>query len=101
MKAWYLDIKNDPDQGAFVVFANTRNEARGMADSKDLMYDSWIDISATRFRSMDDKEHLDDAHLTLELWRNHGWRWWDIEYPEPEETTDAEFLKWYDGVYGR
>lgn len=95
MKAWYLEIRNDPDQGAFVVFANTRNEARSQADSNDLMYDSWIDISATRFKAMDDKENLDKAHLTLDLWRNHGWRWWDIEYPYPEDTTDEQFLKWY------
>lgn len=96
MKAWTVEITDDPDQGMFVVFANTRNEARAQASSHDLMYDSWIQVHAKRMRSMDDKEHLDDAHLTLDLWRNHGWRWWDIEYPDQDEATDAEFLKWYE-----
>lgn len=97
MKAWRVEISNDPDQGTLVVFANTRNEAKSMTG--DLMYDSWIDISATRFKEMDGKEHLDKAHLTLELWREHGWRWWDIEYPDPDEATDDEFLEWYRGIY--
>lgn len=101
MKAWYLDIKDDPDQGAFVVFADTRNEARKQADQHDLMYDSWLDIQATRFKSMDNKEDLDDAHLILELWRDHGWRWWDIEYPDQDEATDEEFLKWYKENFDR
>lgn len=100
MKAWYLDIKDDPDQGAFIVFANTRNEARKQADTKDLMYESWIDVQARRYKSMDDKENLDKAHLTLELWREHGWRWWDIEYPNPDEATDEEFLKRYKDNWG-
>lgn len=95
MKAWTVEIKDDPDQGQAVVFCNTRNEARARADSHDLMYDSWLDIEARRFKQMDGKEHLDQAHLTLELWRNHGWRWWDVKYPDPDEATDAEFLKWY------
>lgn len=101
MKAWYLDIKDDPDQGAFVVFADTRNEARKQADQHDLMYDSWLDIQATRFKGMDNKEDLDDAHLILELWRDHGWRWWDIEYPDQDEATDEEFLKWYKENFDR
>lgn len=29
MKAWRVEITDDPDQGTLVVFANTRNEARG------------------------------------------------------------------------
>lgn len=93
MKAWRVEIRDDPDQGTLVVFADTRNEARSMTG--DLMFDRWIDISATRFPQMDGKESLDKAHLTLELWRDHGWRWWDIEYPDQDEATDEEFLQWY------
>ena len=100
MKAWYLEIK-DSDEGSYVVFANTRNEARAQADSKDLFYDSWIEITARRFKAMDDKEHLDDAHLALDLWRNHGWRYLDLDTPEAEDTTDEEFLKWYEENLGR
>ena len=94
MKAWYLDIKDDPDQGAFVVFANTRNEARAQADSNDLFYERWIDIQAVRYKKYDGMEKLDAAHLALEQWKN-GWRWFDIDYPDPDTATDEEFLKWY------
>jgi hypothetical protein len=100
MKAWYVEIRDDPDQGAFVAFADTRNQARAQADRHDLMYESWIDISATRFKAMDGKEHLDKAHLTLELWRDHCWRWWDISYPDQDEATDEEFLDWYERTFG-
>lgn len=99
MKAWTVEIRDDPDQGMFVVFADTRNEARAKASSHDLMYDSWIDVTARRFKQMDDKEHLDRAHLLLELWRDHGWRWWDIEYPDQDEATDEEFIKWYEETF--
>lgn len=99
MKAWRLEITDDPDQGTLVVFADSRDQAR--SQTGDLMYDRWIDISATRFKAMDDKEHLTKAQLTLELWRDHGWRWWDIDYPDPDKATDKEFLDWYEGVYGR
>ncbi len=99
MKAWLVDIKDDPDQGQFVVFAETRNQARGMASSHDLIYDTWLDVQAVRFKAMDDKEHLDEAHLLLDLWRNHGWRWWDFDYPDQDEATDEEFLKWYEETF--
>jgi hypothetical protein len=97
MKAWRVEITDDPDQGTLVVFANTRNEARSMTG--DLQYERWIDISATRFKEMDGKEALDQPHLILELWRDYGWRWWDIEYPDPDESTDEDFLKWYDETF--
>lgn len=99
MKAWCVEIRDDPDEGQVVVFADTRNEARAKASSHDLMYDSWIDVTATRFRAMDDKERLDQAHLMLELWRDHGWRWWDFNYPDQDEATDEEFLKWYEETF--
>jgi len=96
MKAWTLSIKDDPDQGTFVVFADTREEARSYADSNDLIYDRWVDIEALRFYDMDDKEHLDKAHLLLELWRDHGWRFVDeLGEPDADEATDEEFLEWY------
>lgn len=98
MKAWRLEVSNDPDQGTLVVFANTRDEAR--SQSGDLMYDRWVDLSATRFKQMDDKESLSHEELTLELWRDYGWRWLDMDYPDPDEATDEEFLEWYRGIYG-
>lgn len=99
MKAWYLDIKDDPDQGAFVVFANTRNEARMQAASHDLIYDRWIDVQARRYRSCDGLEKLDKPNLMLKLWREDGWRWWDIEYPDPDTTGSQEFLDWYERTF--
>lgn len=98
MKAWYLDINGDPDQGAFIVFANTRNEARAKADNCDLFYDRWIDIQAVRAKSYDGMEKLDDAHLALEQWKS-GWRWFDIDYPDPDTATDEDFIKWYEETF--
>jgi hypothetical protein len=95
MKAWYLDIQEDPDQGAYIVFANTRNEARKQADSNDLMYDSWLDIHAVRARQYDGMEKAKDSELALKQWQS-GWRWFDLyDMPDEGEATDAEFLKWW------
>lgn len=93
MKAWYLSIK-DGEDGMFVVFANTRNEARGQADSKYLMYDTWLDIMARRAPKFDGLEKLSGSELALRLWRD-GWQWLDHATPEPEKTTDAEFMEWF------
>jgi len=100
MKAWYLDIKDDPDQGAEIVFANTRNEARKQVYSTDLMWDSWLDVQAVRWRSCDGLEKLDKANLTMKLWREDGWRWWDIDYPDPDTASSQEFLDWYAKTFG-
>ena len=97
MKAWYLEIK-DGDDGRYVVFADTRNDARAQADSNDMMYDRWIDIQATRAPQWDGKENLPKRELDKELWRD-GWTWLDFATPYPEETTDEQFYKWYDSVF--
>lgn len=94
-KAWYLDIKDDPDQGAFIVFADTRNEARGQAGQNDLIYDRWIDVQARRAKQYDGMENLSDVELALHQWHD-GWRWFDFNYPDPDEATDEEFIKWYE-----
>lgn len=98
MKAWYLSIK-DGDDGRFLVFANTRNDARSQADSKDLMYDRWIDIEAHRAPRFDGLEKQSQRELDKVLWRD-GWEWLDYSCPSPEETTDEEFYKWYDATLG-
>jgi hypothetical protein len=95
MKAWYLDINNDPDQGAFIVFANTRNQARGMASSNDLMYDSWLDVQAIRAKQYDDLWDSKRSELALRQWKN-GWRWFDVyDMPNDGVATDEEFLEWW------
>ena len=100
MKAWYLENRNDPDQGSFVVFAETRNKARALADSYDLMYDSWLDISATRAKRYDDKADLSEEELHLALWHD-GWRWFDhYDMPDEETASDADFINWHRASFG-
>lgn len=95
MKAYYLSIRGDEDQGHFLVFAKTVNEARKQADSNDLQYDRWIDVQAHRAKRWDDKENLPEHDLAKEQWRE-GWRWIDrYDLPDPDEATDEEFYKWY------
>lgn len=98
MKAWYLSVK-DGDDGHFVVFADNRNAARNQADSKDLVYDRWIDIQAHRARKWDGLEKLSDAELNNRLWRD-GWQWLEYAAPDPDETTDEDFYKWYESIFG-
>lgn len=98
MKAWLLENRNDPDQGGWIVFANTRNEARKQADRNDMMYDSWLDVTARRAKNYDDMEKLSAAELALQTWRD-GWRWFDYEAPDPDTTTDKEFLEWYTDTF--
>ena len=100
MKAWYLELDNDPDQGMFVVFSNTRNGARNQADSNDLIYDRWIDIRATRAKRYDDMEHLSEEELHLKLWHD-GWRWFDrYDMPDEETASDADFINWHRAAFG-
>ena len=100
MKAWYLENSEDPDQGTFVVFANTRNEARAQADSEDLMYDRWIDLRATRAKRYDGLERMPARELALKQW-HEGWRWFDhYNMPDVDEDTDEAFLAWYDNAFG-
>lgn len=99
MKAWYLSVKDDDDQGRFIVFAESRNGARNKADSNDLMYDRWIDIQAHRAPKYDGLENLTKRELDLVLWRD-GWEWLEFRCPEPSETTDEIFYEWYDATFG-
>lgn len=98
MKAWRLEITTDPDQGNLIVFANTRDEAR--SKTGDLMYDRWVDISATRFKQLDDMEHLSQRDLDFILWKEHGWRWYELDSPYEDEVSDEEFREWYDKAFG-
>ncbi len=101
MKAYYLSIQDDPDQGTFVVFADTRNQARSQADGHDLFYDSWLDIHAVRAKKYDDLENLSEAELHLKLWHD-GWRWYDIDdMPDVDEATDQDFLDWHKRTFNR
>ena len=97
MKAWRLENTEDPDQGNLIVFADTRNEAKKR--SGDLMYDNWIDLRATRFPGLDDKENLTQQALDLTLWRDYGWHWYEVGSPSQDEATDEEFLSWWSATF--
>lgn len=95
MKAYYIDIKDDPDQGANIVFSTTVREARKYTG--DLQYDSWIDVQCRRYPQFDNMEKLTKRELALEQWKQ-GW-WFDSDEPmfdDYKENTDADFLAWYD-----
>ena len=103
MKAYSLSIAGDDDAGNAIVFANTVKEAKKQVFQHESLADAlggeWIYLRARRAKEYDGMENLDDAHLALKQWHN-GWRWFDIDYPDPDEATDAEFLKWYKEIYG-
>lgn len=103
MKAYYLSIKDEDDAGAAIVFADTARDAKKQVYSHDMLVEAleggWIALQAHRAKSYDGMENLDEAHLALKQWHD-GWRWFDIGYPDPDEATDAEFIKWYEDNFG-
>ena len=94
MKAYYLSIHNDDDQGQAIVFADSIKEAKRLIYNTGLDYDSYIDIRAKRQPAYDNLEHLNGMELANLQWKD-GWIWFDYETPSPEDTTDEEFYKWY------
>ena len=99
MKAYYIDIKDDPDQGAHVVWDTTVRNARKRVDESDLYYESWLDVQCRRYPVFDGMEKLTKRELALEQWHN-GW-WFDSDEPSDDgEHTDEEFLAWYDKRHG-
>lgn len=98
MKAYRLS--GGDDEGIYeIVFANTAREAKKLIDSTDLYYERWIDIEVRRYPAFDGMENLSKREFAKETWR-YGWTWYDLATPEPEETTDEEFYKWYDENFG-
>lgn len=99
MKAYYVSIRDDDDQGGFTVFANTVQEARKKVPG-DLVYERWIDVQAHRSKQFDGMENLSKAELAKEQWRD-GWIWeYYTNAPDCEEATDEEFYKWYESIWG-
>lgn len=102
LKAYALSVKDEEDAGEMIVFANTANEARKQAygtDLSDAADGEWIRIQAHRDKRYDGMENLSNAELAMHQWRD-GWRWFDVNYPDPDEATDDEFLKWYADTFG-
>jgi hypothetical protein len=102
VKAYYLSVKDDDDAGQAVVFANTAKEAKKQVFSHDLLVDAleggWINLRVNRAKEYDGMENLSAAELALKQWRN-GWRFFDVDYPDPDAATDKEFLEWYEGNF--
>lgn len=96
MKAYYLSIKDEEDAGGEIVFANTAKEAKKQAYGSDFAAnaESYIYIRVHRDKRYDGMENLSRAALALHQWKD-GWRWFDTEYPDPYDATDAEFIEWY------
>lgn len=105
MKAYCLSIKDEDDAGCAIVFANTVKEAKKQVWSHDTIVDAldggWITLQAHRAKHYDGMENLDAAHLALEQWKE-GWRWFDVyAMPDNDETTDNEFVAWYEKTFGK
>lgn len=99
MKAYYVSIRNDEDQGGGIAFANTAQAARKQYSAFDLDPESWLDVQAHRDKRYDGMEKLPAAELAIKQWRD-GWRWFFMEYPDPDEATDEEFYQWYESAFG-
>lgn len=101
MKAYYIEIKDDPDQGGHIVWDTYVKSAKKRVNESDLYYDSYIDVVCRRYRAFDNMENLTSRELALEQWKN---RWWfDSDEPmfdDYEENTDNDFLDWYDKRHG-
>ncbi len=102
MKAYCLSIKDEDDAGCAIVFADTVKEAKKKVWSHDNLVDAleggWITLQAHRDKHYDGMESLDEAHLALEQW-HMGWRWFDVDYPDPDEATDEQFIEWYKSIF--
>lgn len=99
MKAYSLSVNGDDDQGQVIVFANTVKEAKKKFCFTDLQCDRYIDIRVKRNQDFDNMENLSEIEFAKEQWKQ-GWRWYDYNTPDPNETTDEEFYKWYKNNFG-
>lgn len=98
MKAYCLSIKDDDDAGQAIVFADNVKDAKKQVYSHDMLVDAmeeWTWLRAHRAKQFDDMENLSKAELSLHQWHD-GWRWFDMDFPDPDEATDEEFLEWYE-----
>lgn len=94
MKAYYVFVRNDEDQGGGLVFAETVQEARSHYHRFDLDPDRWIDVAAHRNKGFNNLEHLTSLELSRVQWRD-GWYFCDMNVPDPDEASDAVFDQWY------
>ncbi|XRJ96610.1 hypothetical protein ACPBEI_11470 [Latilactobacillus sakei] len=96
MKAYIAEVESSPDQGNIVIFAKTAKLAKKQALDSELEPDNYIDLRVIRYSSFDDCEGLTDIQMTIKQWRDG---WWFHAYsilPDPDKTTDKEFIEWLD-----
>ncbi len=99
MRAYYLSIKDNDDAGQEIVFANTAKEAKKKIHTLYDDLDNYLDLRVNRAKEYDGMEKLSPAQLAFVQWQN-GWRWFDVDYPDPDTATEAEFMEWYDSYFG-
>jgi hypothetical protein len=103
MKAYHLSVKDEDDAGGAIVFANTVKEAKKQVFRHEMLAEAlaggWLALRANRTRKYDGMENLSEAELAKEQWRD-GWKFFDMDYPDPDEATDAEFIAWYKNAFG-
>lgn len=98
MKAYKLSIKDDPDQGEVIVFAQTAREAKNNW-TQYLDADSFLDKLVHRAPEFDDMENASDMELMTKQWLE-GWRWYDCyDVPDVEEDTVEDFQAWFRKEY--
>lgn len=98
MKAYKLSIKDDPDQGEVIVFAQTAREAKNNW-TQYLDADSFLDKLVHRAPEFDGMENASDMELMTKQWLE-GWRWYDCyDVPDVEEATVEDFQAWFRKEY--
>lgn len=103
MKAYSLSIKDDQNEaGEAIVFAATAREAKKQVWGHETLVDAleggWIALRVNRAKRYDGMEKLSPAELGCKQWRD-GWTWFDMDTPNEEEASDAEFIEWYEDVF--
>lgn len=98
MKAYKLSIKDDPDQGEVIVFAQTAREAKNNW-TQYLDADNFLDKLVHRAPEFDGMENASDMELMTKQWQE-GWRWYDCyDVPDVEEDTVEDFQAWFRKEY--
>lgn len=98
MKAYKLSIKDDPDQGEVIVFAQTARKAKNNW-TQYLDADSFLNKLVHRAPEFDGMEDASDMELMTKQWLE-GWRWYDCyDVPDVEEDTVEDFQAWFRKEY--
>ena len=98
MKAYKLSIKDDPDQGEVIVFAQTAREAKNNW-TQYLDADSFLNKLVHRAPEFDGMENASDMELMTKQWLE-GWRWYDCyDVPDVEEDNVEDFQAWFRKEY--